>query len=75
MAHLHRDEHARIFVMNYQKSSRRPVSYVGEDGPAFETRESALAMELWRVRGCPDGGMPECVTLATDIVRASAFSC
>jgi hypothetical protein len=74
MAHLHQ-ESSRFFAMNFPASSKHTVVNAEEEGPAFETRETALAVELWRVRGCPEGDMPECVALASEIASAAKRSC
>ena len=36
--------------------------------------EMRLAIELWRVQGCPEGGLVADLKLAEEIVRAGAWS-
>jgi hypothetical protein len=44
------------------------VSAAGQNPPADDV--AALAVELWRVKGCPPGGMPAACKLAAEILRA-----
>lgn len=73
-AYAHRNEGYRTprpFAAKLQADTQLPDF---ESSPWLAPEELGLALELWRVRGCPDGGMPEAVQRASAILKSAAYS-
>ena len=69
MSHLH----FHIHSIEKFRPDRLDMDFSELEAPQL-SREMALALELWRTRGCPDGGMQETLQQASAIVRSNAWS-
>jgi hypothetical protein len=75
LTHSTWNEDCRIHRLHPEnvKADTQLLDFTG--GPAAEVPiEIGLALEIWRVRGCPEAGMMGTARLAAEIVRAGEWS-